>query len=68
MKKTLDETRAKLEKSDGLVKGLEKENKDMKDEITQLQKDKKALESVAGEAGPLKQEVVLLTDKVTCVW
>ena len=64
MKKTLDDTRAKLDKSEASVQKLEKESKEMKEEITQLQKDKKALESVAGDTASLKEQVADLSEQV----
>ena len=64
LKKTLDDTRAKLEKSETLVQKLEKDSKELTEEVALLKKEKKALESVAGDTASLKEQVADLADKV----
>ena len=64
MKKTVDDVRTKLVKSEAAVQKLEKDNKELKEEIAQLHKDKKALESVAGDTASLKEQVTNLSEQV----
>lgn len=53
-----------MEKSETVVQKLEKDSKELTEEVAQLKKEKKALESVAGDTASLKEQVADLADKV----
>ena len=63
-KKTLDETRTKLDQITSTVQTLEKDNKSMNEELASLVRDKKKLEAECGDSLGMKEQVSELSDKV----